>query len=346
MNEQRWAADGAGVVVPVLGAGTDIRALLVADRRVDQHPFTRDDVSFLEAVAASTGLGLESVRLRQEESYGKAEAQAAVECPRCSTISADKESPSCPCGVPCVEAPVPWVLNGKLRIERRIGAGGMGVVYLARDLGLDRLVTVKTISGAAATELVRLKQEARSMAAVSHPSIAQIYALESWRGRPLLIVEYLEAGSLADRLTAGPLGVAEALRVANSAASGLMHVHQAGYLHLDVKPSNIAFSADGGVKLLDFGLAQLAGLGGGAAGGTLPYMSPEVLNGRTSEPADDVWALSVVLYESLVGVNPFLGGSTADVMMRVRRGPPPPVVERRPRHPGGTQPRTLRDVES
>ena len=196
----------------------------------------------------------------------------------------------------------------------------MGVVYLARDVVLHRHVAVKTLPVAAVQGLVRLRQEGRAMAAMAHPAIAQIHGVETWRGRPLLVVEYLAGGTLAARLDQGPVPGEQAVNIAITVAEALAALHDAGYVHGDVKPSNIGFlSADGAVKLLDFGLTRLADDGDGLAGGTLPYLSPEVLLGASAGPADDVWALCVVLHEMLTGTRPFVGGSAKELAGRIRR---------------------------
>ena len=141
----------------------------------------------------------------------------------------------------------------------------MGTVYLARDAGLARDVAIKTLERASASGVGRLKQEAQVLAAVSHAGIAQIHGIESWRGRPLLVVEYLAGGTLADRLRAGPLSAAVSVGIALAVAEALGALHESGYLHGDVKPNNIGFTSQGTPKLLDFGLARLADAGGGLA---------------------------------------------------------------------------------
>ena len=157
------------------------------------------------------------------------------------------------------------------------------------------------------------------MAAVAHPAIAQIHGLETWHGRPLLVVEFLQGGTLAARLDRGPLPGAEAVGVVLTLAEALTALHDAGYVHGDVKPSNIGFASDGAPKLLDFGLARLTHDHDRPAGGTLSYMSPEVLGGERAGEADDVWSLCVVLYEMVAGRRPFIGDGADEVAARIRR---------------------------
>ena len=125
------------------------------------------------------------------------------------------------------------------------------------------------------------------MARVTHPAVAQIHGVESWRGRPFLVVEFLPGDTLADRLRDGPVPALQAVEVTTALAEGLAALHGTGYVHGDVKPSNIGFTADGAPKLLDFGLARVAN-DATVAGGTLRYLSPEVLDGRPADAADDV----------------------------------------------------------
>ena len=156
------------------------------------------------------------------------------------------------------------------------------------------------------------------MARVAHAAVVQIYGVESWRGRPFLVVEFLPGGTLAVRLREGPISPSQSVAVTIHLAEALAALHRAGYLHGDVKPSNIGFTADGLPKLLDFGLARPAA-NAAVAGGTLRYLSPEVLSGRPAEAADDVWSLCVVLYEMVSGEHPFASGKAEDVADRIRR---------------------------
>ena len=319
----------AAAVVPVAGPGAATAGVLVAGPRSDAKRLCPVDLAFLDALAAASGLALERLRLEGGPAAGAAEPPAR-ECRQCGRVAADPEAGArCDaCGGAWAAAPVPAVLAGKFLLERRVGAGGMGTVYRARDIGLDRPVAVKTLEGADPARLTRLKGEAQAMAALAHPGIAQIHGLETWRGRPLLVMEYLDGGTLAARIAAGPLAPADAVCVAVAVAGALAVLHAAGYRHGDVKPSNIVFTAEGAAKLLDFGLAGLSGDRAPAAGGTVPYLSPEVLGGAPAATADDVWALGVVVYEMVAGRRPFAGataGEVADAVRRQRLEPAPPA---------------------
>ena len=194
----------------------------------------------------------------------------------------------------------------------------MGAVYLARDLRLERDVAIKILTARSLGRLRGLTREAWAMATVTHPAVAQIHGVEVWRGRPCLVVEFLAGGTLEDRLRDGPLAPAQAVSVVARLADALAALHEKGVLHGDIKPSNIGFTAEGAPKLLDFGLAHAVD-DAVLVGGTLPYLSPEVLAGRPAEEADDVWSLCVVLSEMVAGRQPFAGGALEEVQRRIQR---------------------------
>jgi serine/threonine protein kinase len=233
-------------------------------------------------------------------------------------------------------ARLPVIVAGKFQVLRRIGHGGMGVVYLGRDNRLQRLLALKTlpeVSGAAGQQML---DEAATMAAVDHPNLALVFGLEVWRSTPVLLVEHLSGGTLAERLLQGPLQAPDALRTAAALADGLASLHAKGFLHRDIKPSNIGFTRSGTPKLLDFGLARLlthapydrthalekgdVALEATAIAGTPLYISPETLARTPPDERVDLWALSVTLFESLVGEHPFASPSLDGVRRRIRRG--------------------------
>ena len=334
-----WVVEAdADVLVPVPGAGAELVGVLVVGLRFDSRPVRPVDVPFLEAVAAAAGLAVG--RLAVAHGAGEQaprEEPPARECPVCGCLQGVGEAAACGCGSEYVAAEVPRLLAGKYRLARRLGSGGMGTVYLARDLRLDRDVAVKTLADVSAARLQGLKPEAWAMATVSHPALAHIYGIESWRSRPFLVVEFVGGGTLADRLYRGRVPPDEALSMTTLLAAALAALHEAGYVHGDVKPSNIGFTASGSPKLLDFGLAR-ASADADAAGGTLRYLSPEILAGRPADEADDVWSLCVVLHEMVTGGHPFAGGDAGEVADRIRRQRPA-----RPARPaaGGGSPSTV-----
>jgi serine/threonine protein kinase len=174
------------------------------------------------------------------------------------------------------------------------------------------------------------------MASFQHPNLALIYGAETWRGTPLLVVEYLAGGTLADRLRERRRSLAETLEVGLIVLNVLERCHGAGVLHRDIKPSNIGYTAEDAPKLLDFGLAQLidetqvAGREMSASGeGSLPfagtplYMSPEAIAGAPPDPSFDLWGLAAVLYEALTGRAAFRSSSRAETLARIRVGAAP-----------------------
>ena len=318
-DEAAWVTEtGADVIVPVPGPGTEVLGVLVVGRRLDGRLVRAVDLPFLEALGAAAGLVLARLQLFDGPGAGSGDAPPAEECPVCRCLTAAGEAPGCACGPAYVAAEVPKFLAGKFRLARRLGAGGMGAVYLARDLRLERDVAIKTVTERSFVRLVGLKPEAWAMTTVTHPAMAQIHGVELWRRRPFLVVEFLAGGTLENRLRDGPIAPAQAVSVVARLAEALAALHEKGFLHGDVKPSNIGFTAEGSPKLLDFGLAHAVD-DAAMVGGTLPYLSPEVLAGRPAEEADDVWSLCVVLYEMASGRHPFAGGALEAVRRRIRR---------------------------
>ena len=196
---------GADVIVPVPGPGTQAIGVLVVGRRLDRRLVRSVDLSFLEVLGAAAGLALARLQLLDAPGAGSGEASPAEECPVCRCLTEAGEPPGCACGSAYVATEVPKLLAGKFRLTRRLGAGGMGAVYLSRDLRLERDVAIKTLTERSLVRLMGLKPEAWAMATVTHPAVAQIHGIESWRGRSFLVVELLAGGTLEDRLREGPL---------------------------------------------------------------------------------------------------------------------------------------------
>lgn len=354
--ERRWLVNGdVRLLVPIASTHGSLLGVLVLGEKWSELPFTGEDRVMLSAIAGSAALPLEH-RLRvggarRPEALDEAGPEAlARECLGCGAIGPADERRCGRCGDSTSEAGIPLVLEGKFRFLERAGRGGMGVVYRALDLTLDREVAVKTLPRVGADEARRLRAEARTMAAVSHPNLATILGAESWNGVPMLVVEFLPGGTLQDRLRAGPLTLPEAWEIAGALLPALALLHESGIFHRDVKPSNIGFTARGAPKLLDFGLARvldvaqsapLAGEGSAARGdtrgsglaGTPLYLSPEAIAGERPRASFDLWAMSVVLYESIAGVNPFDGGSVEETFRRITGAQAPDIREYRPEVP-------------
>jgi serine/threonine protein kinase/Tfp pilus assembly protein PilF len=236
-----------------------------------------------------------------------------------------------------------------------LGAGGMGHVYRARDTKLERDVAIKVLPSSFAGDhdrVVRFQWEARALAALNHPHIATIYGFEEVDNNCALVLELVEGPSLAARLAVGAIPVKEAFEIARQIASAIEAAHKKGMFHRDIKPSNIKISADGTVKVLDFGLAKAFASGDGDADhlskvvtgthhgvilGTPAYMSPEQATGQDVDKCTDMWAFGCVLYEMLTRRRAFTGASVADVISAVLAREPnwqelpaetPPAIER------------------
>jgi len=221
-------------------------------------------------------------------------------------------------------------------ILRLLGRGGMGEVYEARDTKLQRRVALKFVAPELAVDaesVKRFEREALAAAALSHPHIATLYALEH-DGRALFIaMELMPGGSLRDLVARGPLPVPQALAHARDVAAALAHAHRRGIVHRDIKPENLMLDEEGAVKVMDFGLARALQASRltmtGTTLGTAAYMAPESTRGATGPPAD-VFALGVVLYEMLAGALPFPGESPMALLYMIANEEPRPLREARP----------------
>ncbi len=227
---------------------------------------------------------------------------------------------------------------GHYRIESKLGQGGMGEVYRAKDTKLGRDVAIKVLPPAFAEDperLARFEREAHVLASLNHPNIAAIYGFEQAGGVPFLVLEYVPGEILK-----GPMPVEDALGVCRQMAEALQEAHEKGFMHRDLKPANIKITPEGKVKVLDFGLAKaladepaqgdgrnsptlsILATRAGTLLGTAAYMSPEQARGRPIDKRADIWAFGCVLYEMLVGKQTFSGGSITDVLAAVVRAEP------------------------
>lgn len=226
-------------------------------------------------------------------------------------------------------------LESRWKLGRLLGKGAMGEVLLATDTRLERKVAVKRMLGpetANATSFQRFMTEAKSIAALNHPSIIQIYDYGQTKEGPYLIMEYVEGGSLSDRCAAGRIEKAEAISLATQLCSALVAAHRASIIHRDIKPANVLLTSDGIPKLTDFGLAKpiaadTAMTAAGSVLGTPKYMSPEQVRGRPVDHRSDLFSLGIVLYEMLTGSAPFSGASLGDVFDRILNQPVPPLAQ-------------------
>ena len=229
------------------------------------------------------------------------------------------------------ETPLPPT-HARYRVLDRLGGGGMGMVFRARDDRLGRDVALKFLSPHLSADPVakrRFLVEARAAAALEHPNICTVHEIGDTADGQIYIVMACYAGETLDkRIARGPLPVAEAVRVATDLARALQKAHERGIIHRDVKPANVMCTADGPVKLLDFGIAKLADVAVTqtiGAVGTVAYMSPEQAFGESVDARTDLWSLGVVLYEMLAGARPFQGGTSHAILSAVLSAPPLPL---------------------
>ncbi len=373
--EKHWLVDNnLRLIVPILARDGTLLGMIGLGEKKSGLPYLREDRQLLHAIASNSALVLE---LEQSHSTPPPDSKpgrlpaletgepaltalvVAKECATCGTVAQPFNVFCSNCSRRLEASHVPYVLPGKFRFERRIGIGGMGVVYRASDLGLGRLVAVKTLRRVSPEDAMRLRREARTAASVSHPNLAAVHGMETWQGTPMLILELLEGGTLAQRFEKGKLPPGEMLDIGIAMTSALTKLHAADILHRDVKPSNIGFTRDGVPKLMDFGIARLmfdlrregdladgSGLDDSSAlpptsiwnnpssltasqqlVGTLSYLSPEALDRRAPDVSFDLWGLAIVLYECLLGRKVFTGADVKQLMIRIRNGRVPDFAQ-------------------
>src|SRR5262245_56282761 len=234
---------------------------------------------------------------------------------------------------------------GPYEVTALIGAGGMGEVWRARHIALNRDDALKVLPEAFVSDpdrLARFRREAQVLASLNHSNIAHVYGLEQADGAQALVMELVEGETLADRIARGPIPVDEALPIAKQLAEALEAAHERSIIHRDLKPANIKLRPDGMVKVLDFGLAKAMEPDGatpdvsqsptitspgmmtgvGVLLGTAGYMSPEQARGHAVDRAADIWAFGCVLYEMLAGARAFTGETITDILGGIVRVDP------------------------
>ena len=252
----------------------------------------------------------------------------------------------------------PGTLIGSYEIKRRLGTGGMGEVYFARDTRLGRYVALKLLLPeltANADRLRRFKQEARTTSALNHPNIVTIFEIGEADSLHYLVTEFIDGLTLRHFLTDGTISVEQILDIAIQSASALAAAQALGIVHRDIKPENIMRRADGYVKVLDFGLAKLMPTAEsmpsdenlstaidvrtdpGSIVGTVAYMSPEQLRGTHVDGRSDIWSLGVVIYEMVARRPPFAGVSKSDIIAAILREEPPLLTNYSPEVPAELQ---------
>ncbi|HYO91857.1 MAG TPA: protein kinase, partial [Pyrinomonadaceae bacterium] len=234
---------------------------------------------------------------------------------------------------------------GRYEIRSLLGIGGMGEVYLAQDTQLDRTVALKILPLDLARDQLRMRrfiQEAKSASALNHPNIITIYEVGEAEDTHFIATEFVDGGTLRQRINGEKLSVDESLEIAVQVASALQAAHEAGIVHRDIKPDNIMLRRDGYVKVLDFGLAKLTEKSNerllsapeamtlvntepGLVVGTVSYMSPEQARGLIVDTRSDIWSLGVVIYQMLTGHEPFEAETPTDQIVSIIERQPPPI---------------------
>ncbi|MFH1844254.1 MAG: protein kinase [bacterium] len=231
------------------------------------------------------------------------------------------------------------------RILARLGAGGMGVVYKAEDTRLRRPVALKFLPPELTRDpeaKARFLHEAQAAATLDHPNICNIHEIdETSDGQMFIVMACYDGETLQDRIARGPLPVVEAMDISQQAARGVRQAHAQGIVHRDLKPANIFLTAEGQVKVVDFGLAKLGGqtrmTRAGTTLGTVAYMSPEQARGEDAAPQSDIWSLGIVLHEMLTGRTPFAAENAQAALYRIQSEEPQPLTAIRPELSAGLE---------
>jgi outer membrane biosynthesis protein TonB len=222
------------------------------------------------------------------------------------------------------------LVAGRFRLIRRLGAGAMASVFLAEDVELGRRVAIKRLHPDSGAEVApRFRREMRVAASLSHPNVVKVFDAIEHEGAVLLVMEYVDGPSLAQRMGDGPLPPDEALAILRPLAGAVDHLHAQGVIHRDVKPANVMLDNEDRVKLTDLGIASAAQATGitttGTILGTPAYMAPEMFDGDRATDAADVYSVAAIAFEMLTGRRAREGGTPAVVAMRAATQPPPDV---------------------
>jgi len=358
-GERAWLeTTGAVLLVPVLGQDRGLVAVIALGERRSEEAYTAEDRQLLASIASQMGLALDVERLRRlgaraaDPDTERTDAQTAViapmmECPRCGGCEEFPVS-ACPTdGSPLRPVPyVPRTIDNKYRLEQLLGRGGMGAVYRARDMRLDRLVAVKVVRAERLGDVEarrRFRREAQIVARLQHPSIVAVHDYGTFPdGGAYLVMELVRGEDLRRVLQReGRMDPPSAVRILSAVCEAIETAHREGVLHRDLKPENIILPGGGlEAKVLDFGVAKVVGdelpregvlapdaptllTAAGMIIGTPAYMAPEQFRGARVDGRTDVFSLGVIAYEMLSGDLPFGRGSLGEVILAQARGVPP-----------------------
>jgi tRNA A-37 threonylcarbamoyl transferase component Bud32 len=355
-EERRWLqATGSVLLVPISGEDHSLVGIIALAERRSEEAYTADDRQLLASIATQMAFCFDVARLRRRGAAKTDDADRTgamtvafppmMECPKCGRCE-ETSVARCPADNSLMQSvpSVPRLIDNKYRIEQLLGRGGMGGVYRARDMRLDRLVAVKVVRA----ELMgdpearrRFRREAQIIARLQHPSIVSIYDYGTFpHGGAYLVMELVRGEDLRRVLQKeGRLDPRQAMRILGSVCDAIEAAHRGGVLHRDLKPENILLPGDGEAKVLDFGVAKVVTddapapdmlqtsdqsllTTAGMIIGTPAYMAPEQFHGAPLDGRTDVFSLGVVAYEMLTGELPFGRGSLGEVILAHARGAP------------------------
>ena len=345
------------LVVPMCGADERLSGLLLLGGKKSEQPYSGRDRHLLESIARQMAVVYENFGLRERvdrdakvrhEVLAKLDGQQINllhECPSCGACFDSGATHCAKCNAELtLTLPVERTIDGKYRLEQLLGKGGMGAVYHATDLRLDRKVAVKIITGKSFGDqaaLRRFEREARASAKLNHPNIVSVYDYgQTGAEGAYLVMEFIEGITLREELT-GALPPSVVADWFEQLLDGMKSAHAAGVIHRDLKPENMLLTKGKNgqtqLKILDFGLAKLRNVGGsnpdaptekqqsltapGTVMGTLSYMSPEQLSGEEVDERGDIFALGVMVVEALTGKRPFKGNSMTELLASILQNP-------------------------
>lgn len=304
---QHWLIDSGAAACAIVRDrdAMPLAVLLLPDKR-SGLPYASDELDFLATLCDIARPYITSPSTGRDELPGAVAVPETLAwaCPVCHGVSTAEDRCGL-CDVALKPTGLPLCVSGKYRLLGVAGSGSAGVVYRALDIELERQVALKTLPRVSAEAAYALRREARMMARLRHPNLAQIHGLESHAGLPVLVCQYLTNGTLDQRLRLdGRLDAARVIEIGIAIARGLEYLHGSGLLHLDIKPSNIAFTENDMACLIDLGLTTINDSAQADMPlGTPSYMAPELLRGNPPDEATDLWALSITLAQAL-GIPP------------------------------------------
>ncbi len=350
-REQAWLESlRADLIVPVTSTDHRLIGLLILGKKASEEPYIAHDFDILRSLAGQIAMAYENIGLHVQvheqdrvqrqvlDRFEEAEIYLVKECPTCGTCYDSTVELCTEDGSPlALTLPVERTIEGRYRLDKVLGKGGVAIVYVAMDLRLNRKVAVKVLARSVMDSpdaSRRFEREARMLAKLAHPRIVTIHDFgKTRRGCAFLVMEYLKGVTLGRRLRQqGPYRPEVAALLFEQILDGLGAAHRMGVIHRDLKPDNvlIAEGEDGGersVKLLDFGLAKFHPTSGientnltlpGFVIGTLAYMAPEQLNGDEADERSDLFAVGVMVFEALSGRKPFSGRTPAQVLTSIQ----------------------------